>query len=82
MSVFTEIATPPSSDILFSSSCSLSSLLAAMATRAPEDAKAAATAAPMPLDAPVTMATRSDRGLLTEITRDIFSIFVHLLLKI
>ena len=77
MSVFTEIATPPSSDILFSSSRSLSSLLAAMATRAPADAKAVAMADPMPLDAPVTMATRSDSGLLTEITPDRICISVH-----
>jgi len=51
------MAMPPFALIDISTSCNRSTRLAAMATLTPEPASAVAMALPIPLDAPVTMAT-------------------------
>ena len=61
-SALTARATPPSFSMLAFSSCSRSRRLAAMATLHPALAKCCAMAAPLPLDAPVTMATLSSNA--------------------
>ena len=61
-SVLTQIAVPPVFCISSTTSSNLSVRLAPMATRAPASARALAIALPMPLEAPVTIATLLSRG--------------------
>ena len=59
-------ALPPSFSMSAFTSDSLSSLLAVIATDAPATANCLATASPIPLDAPVTMATLPVSGAIPE----------------